>query len=551
MILPKTYRARLIIYSLLLISFLISTMIFTYHHSRSVVLEEARDNLSNAVSMHNNYLTKDIQSIRNHAKLIANNQRLKEYLNLANLNGDTGPLHRLLQQTFSWLPADRKVVISRHGHLLIGAEHHRLASEVQKNAPWDGLSKTFYLQRNSLELVAVEPVLYRGEIIGAIALGYSLQHNWREWHQQNKGGDIFMVQDGQIVFSTSSQLVGLPFKSTGDYVPLGADVYRAYPVTLPNQTRSIPTLWYGQSETQLLNALVDQRQQLIILIVLGTIATLLVGLAIVHSFNRPLSRLMALTEEVANGNLPDVAKTKVHTEIDVLSNNFSMMVESLKEKQAQVDQAHDELKRSAITDTLTGLYNRRHLQDIYPKLQAHAKREQRTITASLFDLDYFKRLNDRYGHLAGDKALVQFAQILKRHSRGGDFLYRMGGEEFLILSIGKDSHGGAVLAEKIRIATSKVPVKYKNHVIDVTVSCGLSHSHGDEAPEASLNHLLSRADKALYAAKERGRNQICTYENMVADEIDPPPTLIRKKRHMRLVASQQKKNTNKQTEPTE
>ncbi|MFC1751119.1 GGDEF domain-containing protein, partial [Pseudomonadota bacterium] len=117
------------------------------------------------------------------------------------------------------------------------------------------------------------------------------------------------------------------------------------------------------------------------------------------------------------------------------------------------------------------------------------------------------------------------------------FLYRMGGEEFLILSITKDSHGGAVLAEKTRIATSKLPVEYKGQQITVTVSCGLSHCHGDEAPEASLNHLLSRADKALYAAKGRGRNQICTYENMIVDQVDPPPRLVRKKQHMGLVAT--------------
>ncbi len=538
MILPKTYRARLIIYSVLLISFLISTMIFTYHHSRKLVLNEANENLRSAVAMHNTYLNKDIRSIENHTKLIASNRRLQEYLNLANINGDTGPLHRLLQQSFDWLPDDRTVVISRYGHLLIGAEHHLLASEVQKNAPWDGQGKSFYLQRNSLEFVAVEPIVYRSEIIGAIALSYSLQHNWQEWHKQNNGGDIFMTQDNQIVFSTSSQLIGLPFMPSASFAVLGNDVYHAHPVSLPHADASLPRLWYGLSETKLLTSLVDQREQLIVLIVLGTMATLLVGLAIVHSFNSPLSRLMALTEEVIKGKLPDVPQTKVHTELDVLSNNFSTMIEALKEKQRQVDEAHNELKRSSITDTLTGLYNRRHLQDIYPKLQAHAKREQRTITASLFDLDYFKRLNDTYGHLAGDKALVQFSQILKAHSRGGDFLYRMGGEEFLILSIGKDSHGGAVLAEKIRIATCKRPVKYKDHVIDITVSCGLSHSHGDEAPEASLNHLLSRADKALYAAKEGGRNQICTYENMVADEIDPRPQLIRKKRHIGLVAPQ-------------
>lgn len=525
--LPKTYRARLIIYSLLLISFLTSALVYTYHYARDLILEEASNNLASAVKMHNTYLEKDIDNLVRSAKLISDNQKLQEYLNLANINGDSAPLQRLLNESFAWLPEGDKVVVSRRGQLLMGAENHRLATEVVNHSPLQGEGQGFYLQQNSLEMVAIEPVRYHGEIIGALALSHSLQHNWREWHEQYEGGDIFMTKEQQIVFSTAPALIGLPFEVKGNFVTLGSEIYRAHPVKLPLAEPGQPQLWYGISETRLLNLLLKQRDQNLLLIILGTAVILLVGMAIVHSFSQPLSRLMALTAEVARGHLPDIARTRVHTEIDVLSNHFADMVQALKQKQAQVDEAHARLKKSAVTDTLTGLYNRRHLQDLFPKLLAQATRDRRTITAILCDLDYFKKLNDTYGHLAGDQALVEFSTILKAHSRNNDFLYRMGGEEFLILSFGEAPKGSKILAEKIRIATSNRTFSHKGRPIPLSVSCGLSHSYINENDEGALNLMLSRADKALYRAKELGRNRSCAYEEPV--ETSPLPVSAQKK----------------------
>lgn len=522
--LPKTYRARLIIYSLLLISFLTSALVYTYHYARDLILDEASNNLASAVKMHNTYLEKDIDSLVRTTKLISHNQQLQEYLNLANINGDNAPLQRLLNESFAWLPEGGKVVVSQRGQLLMGAENHRLATEVLNHTPLQGEGQNFYLQQNALELVVIEPVFHHGELIGALALSHSLQHNWREWHMQYEGGDIFMTKDGQIVFSTAPALIGLPFEMKNSYVTLGSEIYRAHPVNLPLAQPGQPQLWYGISETRLLNVLLKQRDQNLLLIILGTAVILLVGIAIVHSLSQPLSRLMALTAEVARGNLPEIVKTRVHTEIDVLSNHFADMVQALKQKQVQVDEAHARLKKSAVTDTLTGLYNRRHLQDLFPKLLAQAARDQRTITAILCDLDYFKKLNDTYGHLAGDQALVEFAAILKAHSRNNDFLYRMGGEEFLILSFGEAPRGSRILAEKIRAATSQRTFVHKGRTVPLSVSCGLSHSYSNETDETALNLMLSRADKALYRAKQEGRNRVCAHEDGARPDKAPAPS---------------------------
>ena len=233
---------------------------------------------------------------------------------------------------------------------------------------------------------------------------------------------------------------------------------------------------------------------------------------IFRNFNGPLSALMSMTEEIAEGRLPIMYKSQAQNEIDILANKFADMLQALREKQAEIDRVHKQLEQSAITDTLTGLYNRRHLQEIFPKLRAQAQRDWRSLTVILCDLDYFKMINDQYGHLAGDYCLMHFAKILKQYSRSNDFLFRIGGEEFVIVSISKNTSGSITIAEKIRAATEESQIIYKGRKIPLTVSCGLSFADPDDSQETALPRLLSRADKALYEAKNAGRNRVCIFK---------------------------------------
>ena len=529
MILPKTYQSRLVIYSILLISFLTGTLLYTYHSTRDFALQESNAYVKAAANMHNHHLQRDIDELIHHNKLIANDLRLQEYINLANLNGDTGPLTRLLKQTFSWLADERVIVLARNGQTLIGSEHRTLAYEVSNHAPWLNSTQTFYLTDNNLELVNIEPVSYRGNIIGAIALTHPTKRNWQDWQKEHEGSAAFVVHNGKITNSTLSHMIELPFNRSQDHASLNGETFRIHPIDLVYTNAALPTLWYGISETKLLNTLVQQGKQTLLLVVIGMTAIFLVGLAIIRSFNKPLASLMQLTSQVGKGDLPDVKHTQIRTEIDVLGNNFADMVHSLKEKQAQIDEAHRELQKSAITDTLTGLYNRRHLQDLYPKLQAQVQRDGSILTAIICDLDYFKQLNDKFGHLTGDRALVDFTNIMTAQSRNNDFIYRMGGEEFLILSITDDIEGGIILAEKIRAATREHVMIEQGQSISMTVSCGISHTRPNENPDTSLNQLLSRTDKALYQAKQRGRNQVRTYESMEEEEKASAPTTYNNK----------------------
>lgn len=175
---------------------------------------------------------------------------------------------------------------------------------------------------------------------------------------------------------------------------------------------------------------------------------------------------------------------------------------ALEESKKQLDEQSIQLAEMAYTDALTGVYNRRRLHEL-ASIIFHAHRNYGAVL--LCDLDHFKRINDQWGHDAGDAALIHFVGIVKSVLREGDLVASVGGEEFTCLLAGTHQAESLAIAERIRSGLEKSPVSYKNQQICMTVSIGLSLLEGEEF---NLDHLLSKADKGLYQAKESGRNQI-------------------------------------------
>jgi diguanylate cyclase (GGDEF)-like protein len=173
----------------------------------------------------------------------------------------------------------------------------------------------------------------------------------------------------------------------------------------------------------------------------------------------------------------------------------------------------------ASTDILTGLPNRRAMNDAIRRMAAHADRRGQGLAAIAFDLDHFKRINDTHGHETGDAALSAVGEILRDTIRECDFAARIGGEEFVVLAADTGLEGGRVLAEKLReaIAAAHVP----NLSLPVTASFGVAVMP-DHA--ASSEVLLRRADRACYLAKERGRNrvEVVNSEDPTQDRPGPP-----------------------------
>ncbi|MBI5782186.1 MAG: GGDEF domain-containing protein, partial [Gammaproteobacteria bacterium] len=193
-----------------------------------------------------------------------------------------------------------------------------------------------------------------------------------------------------------------------------------------------------------------------------------------------------------------------------LWNQFAEMVRNLRDKQEELTAVHAQLEKQAVTDVLTGLYNRRYLYDIYPKLWSETLRQNGGLSVILIDLDHFKSVNDRFGHLTGDKVLVHLADVLRESCRVSDFLFRMGGEEFLVLTHA-GIEGARVQADKIREALERGPINEGQFTIRVTASLGVAQAEETDGLNG-LTQTLARADKALYAAKQAGRNRVACWE---------------------------------------
>ncbi|MDX5373934.1 MAG: diguanylate cyclase [Pseudomonadaceae bacterium] len=159
----------------------------------------------------------------------------------------------------------------------------------------------------------------------------------------------------------------------------------------------------------------------------------------------------------------------------------------------------------ATIDVLTGLPNRRGFDLLAGQALQEALREQSPLTALLIDLDHFKQLNDTHGHLAGDQVLRGFAEQLQGGLRQSDIICRWGGEEFILLLKDTGMVTARQLAEKIRQQAEQATFVFNGVNLHVTASIGLAELHGTD----SLDRLIARADRALYRAKQSGRNRSC------------------------------------------
>ncbi len=166
-----------------------------------------------------------------------------------------------------------------------------------------------------------------------------------------------------------------------------------------------------------------------------------------------------------------------------------------------------QLYEAALRDPLTKAFNRRALNERLETELAHLTRHGGELAVMLFDLDHFKRVNDTFGHLAGDHVLRTFAHLVSTMTRREDFFARYGGEEFVMLCRSTPLDHAKALAERIRVAVERERVVYSERVIPVTVSIGIASAW----PRCTSAEVIGVADAALYAAKNAGRNQVVAY----------------------------------------
>ena len=183
---------------------------------------------------------------------------------------------------------------------------------------------------------------------------------------------------------------------------------------------------------------------------------------------------------------------------------INLQQDQLDRLNAELQQKQKELERLTRLDGLTGLYNRNTFVELTRRELARAQRQGSSTTIMLLDLDHFKRVNDTWGHPAGDSVLRHVAALVNGSIRSTDLAGRLGGEEFIILLPATSGESARKIAEKIRQRLEITPVPWEALRIRVTASIGVSSTSAAE--NRDFETLYTEADKALYLAKHRGRN---------------------------------------------
>jgi len=210
---------------------------------------------------------------------------------------------------------------------------------------------------------------------------------------------------------------------------------------------------------------------------------------------KPVSRLTRHIVRIMNTkDLSTHINIESNDEIGHLAQNFNAMID-------QVETKRKELERIAITDGLTGLYNHRHIKDCLDYEILKSLRYNDILSIIMYDIDYFKKINDTYGHQVGDEVLVRISSELKKTLRGTDMVGRYGGEEFIVILPRQCSENTILVAEKIRKNIENI--EWEHPDLKVTISGGIA-----TLTKENHSELISIADKNLYLSKENGRNRI-------------------------------------------
>ena len=167
---------------------------------------------------------------------------------------------------------------------------------------------------------------------------------------------------------------------------------------------------------------------------------------------------------------------------------------------------HEEIYRMTIIDGLTQIHNKRSLFETLEKELLRARRYERPLSLLMFDIDFFKRINDQYGHLAGDYVLRELARIVQDRIRRDEMFARYGGEEFVVLLPETPLNGATALAENLRARVANHGFVFQGEKIPVTISIGTALLQEDR----TAADLIQRADEKLYEAKRGGRNRVCS-----------------------------------------
>ncbi|GHJ43924.1 hypothetical protein Cs7R123_12660 [Catellatospora sp. TT07R-123] len=309
-----------------------------------------------------------------------------------------------------------------------------------------------------------------------------------------------LLRDDPLGQVAATMRDGVPraFTERGDDYPHGIEVV-AVPVRgTKNAIVGAVLLEYTSTYRELTGAGVHITRAMAAASMLGMTAALVLGYLLAYGIVRDVRRLTRAADLLAAGHDDVRVAVGSRGELGRLAAAFNTMAERISEQKAM-------LTDLATSDPLTGLRNRRSFHAQLETELDKARALGSALSVLMLDLDEFKSINDRYGHLAGDAALSQVAAAIQQQLRADDVAARLGGEEFGVL-LHTGSERAFEVAERLRAAVARTPIRYEELELSITVSIGVVSCpvHGQTSAA-----LLQRADEALYRAKRDGRDRVC------------------------------------------
>lgn len=243
-----------------------------------------------------------------------------------------------------------------------------------------------------------------------------------------------------------------------------------------------------------------------------------------QSFNAPhdfsniktevLNKMDSISKSIEKKREQDIQRLK---NAEKTLKEMGKQMNEIKNEANEIRKRSQEVEYESRHDALTGLYNRKAYEDKITETIYNLERYNVPASMIICDIDFFKKINDNFGHKVGDLALKKLAELLKERLRKYDFIYRYGGEEFVIILPHTDINGALIAGEGVRSYIDKSVFSYKDQKIPLTISAGISSfKKGDDG-----STVFEKADKALYLAKKSGRNKVKTENDVVAVEAGP------------------------------
>lgn len=202
-------------------------------------------------------------------------------------------------------------------------------------------------------------------------------------------------------------------------------------------------------------------------------------------------------------DIPDGVMDEIQKNIEDIISGFPVPEENKLDVIKKINFMYSHTRYLSLTDGLTGLYNRRHFDNTVEREFLRARRYNNPLSVVIIDIDYFKKINDTYGHLCGDYVLKEVAYLILDNFRKTDIVFRYGGEEFAVILTETPSENVFIPLERIRKSIENHQFCYENCVIKVTVSAGAASNDCE-----TVNNIIKSADEALYEAKLSGRNRV-------------------------------------------